>query len=134
MSSKRDYYEVLGVSKGASKDEVKKAYRKKAHEWHPDMHPAEKQKEVAEKFKEISSAFEVLNDPVQRSQYDAPVKKPFTSLNDDFYNHFFGQHANVQNGEAIVIHESVTLEEVVSGSVHKIHYMQKTICSDCNGK
>ncbi|MBR2604115.1 MAG: molecular chaperone DnaJ [Clostridia bacterium] len=67
-ASKRDYYEVLGVDKNASADDIKRAYRKKAKEYHPDLHPGDK--EAEEKFKEINEANEVLSDPDKRARYD----------------------------------------------------------------
>jgi DnaJ-class molecular chaperone len=69
MATKSDYYDILGISKSASADEIKKAYRKQALEWHPDRHKDEK--EAAEKrFKEINEAYQVLSDPSKRSSYD----------------------------------------------------------------
>ena len=69
MADKRDYYEVLGVNKGASSDEIKKAYRKLAKKYHPDLNPDDKAGAEA-KFKEASEAYEVLSDPDKKSRYD----------------------------------------------------------------
>src|SRR3954462_9279392 len=68
MANKRDYYEILGVSKGASQDEIKKAYRKVAMQFHPDRNPGDKAAE--DKFKEAAEAYEVLSDADKRGQYD----------------------------------------------------------------
>lgn len=65
--SKRDYYEVLGIAKGASKDEIKKAYRKLSKQYHPDIN---KEEGADEKFKEIAEAYEVLSDDQKRARYD----------------------------------------------------------------
>lgn len=67
--AKNDYYEVLGISKGVSADEIKKAYRKKALEWHPDKHSGDKT-EAEKKFKEINEAYQVLSDPKKKQAYD----------------------------------------------------------------
>ena len=68
MSTKRDYYEILGVSKNAEADEIKKSYRKVAMQFHPDRNP--NNKEAEEKFKEAAEAYEVLSDPQKRARYD----------------------------------------------------------------
>lgn len=69
MAAKSDYYDILGVDKGSSADEIKKAYRKKALEWHPDKHKDNKE-EAERRFKEINEAYQVLSDPQKKSAYD----------------------------------------------------------------
>ena len=68
LKMKKDYYEILGVSKNATAAEIKKAYRKKALEYHPDKNPGDK--EAEEKFKEAAQAYEILSDEQKRAQYD----------------------------------------------------------------
>lgn len=92
MAEKRDYYEVLGLQKGASEDEIKKAFKTMARKYHPDLHPDDK--EAAEKFKEVNEAYEVLSDSQKRARYDqfghagvdpnyggrSPVQEPAASV------------------------------------------------------
>ena len=80
MADKRDYYEVLGVSKGASGDEIKKAYRKEAKKYHPDLHPGDK--EAESKFKEVNEAYEVLSDKEKKARAKMPVREASERRND----------------------------------------------------
>lgn len=70
MATDKDFYEILGVSKNATAEELKKAYRQQALQWHPDKHSGEGKKEAEQKFKEINQAYEVLRDPQKRQMYD----------------------------------------------------------------
>ena len=72
MADKRDYYDVLGVSKGASDDEIKKAYRREAKKYHPDLHPGDKEAEA--KFKEVNEAYGVLSDADKKARYDQSIR------------------------------------------------------------
>ena len=77
MEDKRDYYEVLGINKNATDDEVKKAYKKLAKKWHPDLNPDNK-KEAEDKMKEINEAYDIHKDPKKRAQYDQFGHASFT--------------------------------------------------------
>ena len=155
MAAKSDYYDILGVSKGASADEIKKAYRKQALEWHPDKH--KDNKEPAEKrFKEINEAYAVLSDTEKRAAYDrfghaglngfggAP---DFSNLNiDDLFGMFglgdlfgFGRRRSrdpnrPRRGGNLQYMLNLTFEEAVFGIEKEIEFSRDEICSHCDGK
>jgi len=155
---KRDYYEVLGVSKSASDEEIKKAYRKLAKKYHPDMNPDSKEAEA--KFKEANEAYEVLSNPEKRAKYDqfghAGVDPNFGGggfgsgfdMGDidlgDIFGSFFGggfggfggqqQRANApQKGQSLRANLTVSFEEAAFGCEKEIELNRTETCSDCQG-
>lgn len=151
---KRDYYEVLGVSKDASTDEIKKAYRKTAKKYHPDLNP--NNKEAEEKFKECNEAYEVLSDPDKKARYDqfgfagvdpnygAGGAGGYGGFDDfdigDIFNSFFGggfssgRSANSpQRGRDIQMTVTITFEEAAQGCKKTIEVPRIEDCSDCHG-
>lgn len=155
MAEKRDYYEVLGVSKGASKDELKKSYRKVALKYHPDRNPDNKEAEA--KFKEAAEAYEVLSDDQKRARYDqfghAGVNNQagggqyggFGNMEDIFsqFSDIFGggfgsrggrqQQTGGQRGSNLRIKVSLTLEEINEGATKKIKVKKYIVCKTCGG-
>ena len=162
MAEKRDYYEVMGVPKNASEDEIKKTYRKLAKKYHPDLHPGDKEAEA--KFKELNEAYEVLSDKDKRARYDqfgqAGVDpnfgggaggSPFTgNINiDDIFNSVFdgfgfggfggfggGRRANPNTPRRGSDSEStvnISFEEAAKGCVKTIDYEQIDECPECHG-
>ncbi len=159
MADERDYYEVLGVQKGASDDEIKKAFKKQARKYHPDLHPDDK--ECEEKFKELNKAYDVLSDSEKRQRYDqfghAGVDPNyggggfsggfngggfgFDDLGDLFGSFFGGgmrsqgrSNANApRRGQDITANINLSFMEACEGKKVdvKINCMEK--CSDCNG-
>ncbi len=158
--SKRDYYEILGVSKTASADEIKKAYRKKAIEYHPDKNPGNK--EAEEKFKEAAEAYEVLSDAQKRQRYDqfghAGVGGAASGgyggggmSMDDIFSHFgdiFGGHfggfggfgggsrgggQRVRRGSDLRVKVKLNLAEIATGVEKKIKVKKYVSCSHCTG-
>lgn len=128
---KRDYYEVLGVSKGASEDEIKKAYRKTAKKYHPDLHPDDKAAE--EKFKECNEAYEVLSDPQKKARYD---QFGFAGVDPNYGTGggFGGRNPNApQRGRDIQISITLTLEESAKGCKKTIEVPRIENCNECGG-
>ncbi len=157
MAEKRDYYEVLGLSKGASDDEIKKAYRKLAKENHPDLHPGDKACE--ERFKEIGEAYEILSDPDKKARYDqygfAGVDPnsgfggggfgDFGDLGDILGSIFGGGFGGFggfggtrsrtapQKGENLRVRLAITFEEAAFGCSKEINVPRIEDCEDCGG-
>ena len=153
-SQKRDYYEVLEVSKSASIEEIKKAYKKKALQYHPDRNPGNE--EAEDKFKEAAEAYEVLSDDQKRAKYDrfgheAPggfgggaggfsMDDIFSQFGDIFGGHFgfggFGggsRGQRVNRGSDLRVRVKLTLKEIATGVEKKIKVNKYAACTYCNG-
>lgn len=155
--SKRDYYTVLGVPKGASKDDIKKAYRKLAMKYHPDRNPDNK--EAEENFKEAASAYEVLSDDSKRQQYDQFGHDGFQNMGggghgahgmnmDDIFNMFgdmFGGGGQSQRRKQATgpepkrghdLHKDITisLKDAYLGIKKEISFYHFFVCDDCQAK
>lgn len=157
MAEKRDYYEVLGVSKTATADEIKKAYKKKAIQYHPDKNPDNA--EAEEKFKEAAEAYEVLSNEQKRAQYDrfghqAPggfgghsgggfsMDDIFSQFGDIFGGHFGGgfggfgggsRGPRVNRGSDLRVKVKLTLKEIATGVEKKIKVKKYVACQHCKG-
>ena len=156
MANKRDYYEVLGISKNATDDEIKRAYRKKAKECHPDLHPDDK--EAVERFKELNEANEVLSDPQKRARYDQfgfedPMAgmggggNPFGGAGFDFggmgdifdqlFNGGMGSRTSRNQGPVqgndLRYELRITFEEAAKGCEKSFEIFRNELCDTCKG-
>ena len=159
--SKRDYYEILGVTKTASADEIKKAYRKVAMQFHPDRNPGDKSAE--DKFKEAAEAYEVLSDADKKAQYDRyghagvssngrgfsgggmNMEDIFSQFGDvfgeDLFGSFFGSgggrgrtsRARGVRGSNLRVKIKLTYEEIAKGVTKNIKVKKHVICNTCSG-
>ncbi len=160
MASKKDFYEILGVSKSASADEIKKAYRKVAMQFHPDRNPGDKPSE--EKFKEAAEAYEILSDQDKRGQYDRFGHSAFGQgrggggfggmntedifsqfgdiFGDDMFGNFFGGGGRSRGGRSkgvrgnnLRIKIKVNFEEIAKGATKTVKVKKYVSCNTCNG-
>jgi molecular chaperone DnaJ len=157
-SGDRDYYDVLGVKKSATQDEIKKAYRKLARQYHPDANPNDPKAE--EKFKEVSSAYEVLSDPEKRKQYDLgptsffgqgaprggyrgqqapPMGGDWADLFGNLFGGGFGgfgggrRQRSPERGEDVSVAITLSFEDALKGVTTKISVPQTVSCEICGG-
>lgn len=159
MADKRDFYEVLGVDKSASQDEIKKAYRKLAKKYHPDMNPGDKQAEA--KMQEINEAYEILSDESKKARYDqfghAGVDPNFNAGSGgsgfgggyssydfgdlgDIFSSFFGGGSSRQSsanaprrGNDINVSVTISFEEAAKGCSKQVTFHRIEDCPDCHG-
>ncbi|HSE83464.1 MAG TPA: molecular chaperone DnaJ [Thermodesulfobacteriota bacterium] len=145
MTSK-NYYEILGLTRNSTQDEIKKAYKKLAFEYHPDRNPGDP--EAEERFKEINEAYQILNNPEKRAKYDSLSQMSgesffdvgFTSNFNDIFEDLFDQVFNVgrrrrpERGRDLRYDLELTFEEAASGVEKEITIPKAIPCSDCGGR
>ena len=158
-TTKRDYYEILGVAKGASADEIKRAYRQLALKHHPDRVSADQKKEAEEKFKEFSEAYAVLSDPQKRAVYDQQGhagfdqrystedifrNADFSSIFEDLglggsiFEGFFGGGGTGpgrgSRGADLEMELPLTFEEAARGTTRTVTVPRRELCHECRGE
>lgn len=147
MPAKRDYYEVLELSREATAEEIKKSYRRKAHQYHPDRNPNDPAAES--KFKEAAEAYEVLSDPAKRQRYDQfghaglngaglhdfshmDVGDIF-SMFGDIFGEAFGGRGRRRGGVDLETQVQITLAEVATGTERPLEFSRRDLCDRCGG-
>ena len=154
QASKRDYYEVLGVDRNATDDEIKKAFRKLARQFHPDLQSDHDQKKVLEeKFKEAGEAYEVLSDPERRKKYDMfghaaagqgfggpegfDFGRGFGDVFGDIFEDFFGGgrggRSRAEQGNDLQYNLEIHFEEAINGKEAKLKIPRWEVCDTCHG-
>ena len=152
MADKRDYYEVLGVDKNASADEIKRAYRTLAKKYHPDMNPGDAEAEA--KFKEVNEAYAVLSDEEKRKKYDSYGHAAFDPAAgaggyggggfegfdfSDLFSSFFGGGTRTQTrnapieGDDILVRVTLEFEEAAKGCKKDVTFNRQESCNECGG-
>lgn len=141
---KKDYYSILEIDKTATKDEIKKAYRKLAIKYHPDKNQGDKDAE--EKFKEITEAYEILSDETKKSNYDnygdpsgggnfGDFSGGFSDIFGDIFGGFGGgfNQRTTNKGDDIKVKINIDIKEINSGATKNIKYKKNVKCNSCNG-
>lgn len=146
----KDYYNILGIDKNATEDEIKKAYRKMAIKYHPDKNPGDETAE--EKFKEAAEAYDILSNPEKKSNYDRfgtsdgggfsgfgngfgfNMEDIFSQFGNIFGNRGNGRQKRRKKGPDLRIKVSLTLDEIIKGTTKKLKYKRQEKCQPCNGK